>query len=237
MVFYHLSSINKSKHMRLTTPIGAVLIGTLFVLPLYATAQVSNTSGSVRAVVTTRESATGKATGRMMPVTQLPPGVTATGTRILPPRMEEARRQMQEKRSKILKRFAEMMIKRMNAAIDRLTKLADRLDSRIAKEKARGVNTSATEASLALARTKLADARTAVGVAEAAVAGAIASADTSASSTKPVDVGKPVREALNKAKDAVFAAHKALVQAVASLKGTRETNSHATTTKDKSVAE
>ncbi|OGZ08610.1 MAG: hypothetical protein A2942_00115 [Candidatus Lloydbacteria bacterium RIFCSPLOWO2_01_FULL_50_20] len=203
------------------------LIGALFMLPLFAVAQEVSVSGRARAEVetaqgsvTAREAGTGKATGRL----------TATGTTTVAPRLEEARQKLVEKRGELLKRFAELMVKRMTAAIDRLTKLADRLDSRIAKEKARGVNTSAAEANIALARTKLADARAAVADAKAAILAIIDPLDDSLSNTKPGDAGKLVREELRKAKDAVFAAHKALVQAIVSLKGTRDINGRATTT-------
>jgi len=145
----------------------------------------------------------------------------ATGTRTMPTKMQDVRERVMGKRAEILKRLIDKLTKRMNAAIDRLTKLADRLDSRIAKEKARGVDTSAAQANLAIARTKLADARAAVTLAENAATGAVLSVDATASSTKLGDVGKSVREALDKAKDAVFLAHKALVDAIASLKGVR----------------
>lgn len=202
-----------------STVITLTLLGTLCALPLFAGAATDVVTGA-------REAGSGKATGRM---NGLPEGaqrpevrMMATGTKTVPPRMEEARERMQEKRSEIFKRYAGLMVKRMNAMIDRLSGLADRLDSRVAKEKLRGVDTSKTEANLVTVRTKLAEATAAVAEAQSAVTGALALAEANDTETKPVDAGKPVREALNKAKTAVFAAHKALVNAITSLKGERE---------------
>lgn len=153
--------------------------------------------------------------------------------------MDEKRAEMKERRSEILKRNAMRMVAHMNAAIGRLSKLADRVDSRIIKMKEHGADTTKAEANIALTRTKIAEASAAVKLAEDSIAGAALSADVTASSTSPSDPGKMVREALNKAKEAVFAAHKALVEAIKSLKGikidvtattTAETNTGATTT-------
>lgn len=136
-------------------------------------------------------------------------------------RRDEMKEKMQEKKSEILKRHATNMVRHMRAAIGRISKLADRMDSRIAKMKERGVDTSKPEANIAVARAKIAEASAAVKLAEDAIAGAVALADVNASSTAPSDPGKAVREALNKGKEAVFAAHKALVEAIKSLKGIR----------------
>lgn len=136
-------------------------------------------------------------------------------------RRDEMKEKMKERRSEVLKRHAMMMIERMNAAIRRESKLGDRIDSRIAKMKAHGADTTQAEANMVIVRTKIAEATAAVKLAEDSIPGAIASADASASSTLPSDPGKAVREALNKAKEAIFAAHKALVEATKSLKGIR----------------
>lgn len=136
-------------------------------------------------------------------------------------RRDEMREKMQERKSEILKRHATNMVRQMRAAIGRISKLADRMDSRIAKMKERGADTSQAEANIAIARTKITEASAAVKLAEDAIASAVVAADVSASSTSPSDPGKAVREALNKAKEAVFAAHKALVEAIKSLKGIR----------------
>jgi hypothetical protein len=147
-------------------------------------------------------------------------------------RGEEMRGKMMERRGEILKRMAHQMVGRMNAAIERLTKLADRVDSRIAKFKEKNIDTSKAEASIAIARTKIADAKAAVAVAVGAIEAASVQADASASSTKPMDAGKPVREALEKARIAVTAAHKALVDAVVTLKANTKLDGevHASTT-------
>ena len=119
------------------------------------------------------------------------------------------------------------MIGRMNAAINRLKKIADRLDSRIAKEKARGVDTTKAEANIAIARVKIADAETAVSLAANIVSSTTANIDLNSTTTKPSDIGKPVRETLARARESVFAAHKALVDAISSLTGGVATTSDA----------
>lgn len=137
-------------------------------------------------------------------------------------RIEERRQEMnarkEERRSEILKRMAEQMIGRMNAAIGRIEKLADRVDSRIAKLKEKGVDTTAATVNVATTRTKITEARAAVAKAGASILGAASQADAVTGSTTPSDVGKPVREALEEARIAVVAAHKALVAAIVSLK-------------------
>lgn len=133
-------------------------------------------------------------------------------------RRAEARARMEEKRSEILKHVAEQVFGRMGAAIERLSKLGDRVDSRIAKLKEQGVDTSKSEELMKTTRTKIAEASTALDAAKQEIDAAALLADASASSTKPVDAGKPVRESLEKARTAVVAAHKALVAAVESLK-------------------
>lgn len=131
----------------------------------------------------------------------------------------EVRQNLTKERVEIFSRFAATMIGRMNAAINRLKKIADRLDSRIAKEKARGVDTTKAEANIAIARVKIADAETAVSLAANIVSSTTASTELGSTTTKSSDIGKPVRETLAKARESVFAAHKALVEAIASLTG------------------
>lgn len=122
------------------------------------------------------------------------------------------------RRSEILKHMAKQMSKRMSAAIERIEKLSDRVDSRIAKLKEKGVDTSSAAANIVIARSKTAEARAAVALAEAAIAGAATRSDAVTGSTTPSDAGKPVREALEKARIATVAAHKAVVDAIESLK-------------------
>lgn len=133
-------------------------------------------------------------------------------------RRAEARERMEEKRSEILKHLSEQMFKRMEAAIERYTKLSDRVDSRIQKLKEKGVDTTKSESLVATTRTKIAEAKAAVETARQEVEGAATLADDSASSTKPIDAGKRVRENLEEARVAITAAHKALVSAIESLK-------------------
>ncbi len=134
-------------------------------------------------------------------------------------RRGETRQNMTKERIEIFSHFTKTIIGRMSAAINRLKKIADRLDSRIAKEKARGVDTTKAEANIAIARVKIADAETAVTLAANIVSSATANIDLTSTTTKPSDIGKPVREALAKAREAVFAAHKALVDSISSLTG------------------
>ncbi len=205
--------------------------------------------GTTREITAPRDTASGQATGKRV--------LMGTGTKPLPAGMEkrmenrdeirgdmmkngsstngrgeEMREKMKERRGEILKRMAHQMVERMNAAIERLSKLADRVDSRIAKLKQKGVDTGKAEASIVIARTKIADAKAAVVVAVSAVEGASVQADASASSTTVVDAGKPVREALEKARIAVVAAHKALVDAIEALKANVKLDAdvHASTT-------
>lgn len=213
-----------------------------------ATGGVTPPTGIVEyGVKSPRDAATGQSSGkRMMASTTkpVPPVVsermeardelrlkmTASGSSTVG-RGEEMRKDAMKQRIEIYQRFAATMITRMQAAIDRMKKLADRLDSRITKEKERGVDTTKAEASLAIARVKIADAQAAITVATTTVSAESTYASVSASTTKPSDIGKPVREALNKAKDAVFAAHKALVDAISSLTGQRtDTKGGASTT-------
>lgn len=133
-------------------------------------------------------------------------------------RQAEARERIAEKRSEILKHISEQMFRRMEAAIERYTKLSDRVDSRIQKLKEQGVNTAKSEELIKITRAKIAEAKTAVEAAKQEVEDAATLADTRASSTKPIDAGKRVRENLEKARIAITAAHKALVSAIESLK-------------------
>ena len=132
----------------------------------------------------------------------------------------EMREKMMERRGEILKRIADKMIVRLNAAVDRLTKLADRADSRIAKLKERGADMSKAEANIAITRTKITEAKAAINAALGTLDTAVIQANVSASTTKPSDPGKIVRTSLQKARESVFAAHKALVTAIASIKAT-----------------
>ncbi len=134
-------------------------------------------------------------------------------------RRGEMRQNMMKERVDIFSRFTVTIIGRMNAAINRLRKIADRLDSRITKEKARGVDTTKAETNIAIARIKIADAETAVTLAVNIVSSTTANFDLSSTTTRLSDIGKPVREELAKAREAVFAAHKALVDAISSMIG------------------
>lgn len=150
-------------------------------------------------------------------------GASSTERDNMREKMDERRDGMKQKqdehRGEMLKRMAHQMIERMQAAVDRLKKLSDRINSRILKQKGAGVDTSTTEAVLVIARGKITDAQAAIDLAKGAIDSAAQNADATASSTTSSNAGKPVREALSKAKDAVFAAHKALVDAINGMEG------------------
>ena len=148
-------------------------------------------------------------------------GTIASGTDCMTVRAEqrtEVRERIQARRAEILHSLTTLMVKRLNAAIERELKLADRIDSRIAKLKENQIVTTEAEAKILLARTKISEAKVAVAAAEAKIAEIVAAANTSAVAAAEADFGKPVRDEMNKAKEAIFAAHKALVDAVVSLK-------------------
>jgi hypothetical protein len=156
-------------------------------------------------------------------------GTTASGTdcaSVQNERREEAKERIMERRGEALRAMAHVLTGRLNAAIERETKLADRIDSRIIKLKSRGIDTSVAEARIAVVRTKLTEAKAAVTLATSKVESAVTNADTIASSTSRGDAGKEVRDIMTTAKEAIIAAHKALVEALTGLKA----NVKATTT-------
>ncbi len=122
-----------------------------------------------------------------------------------------------ERRGEMLRHAAELIFHRVEAAIGRFNKLADRIDSRITKQKGQGTDTSVAEADVAAARAKTKEAQDALDAAKALVVSAGVSAD--ASTTVSTDAGKPVREQLEKAKQALTEAAKDLEAAVTALKG------------------
>jgi len=155
----------------------------------------------------------------------------ASTTSVRKEEAQERKGERMQERGEMLKGRANLMITRMSAAIDRFSTLADRIDSRIAKLKASGVDTSTAEAKIAIARTKIAEAGVAVTLAKSGVSTAVITADADVS-VKPVDAGKAVREALQKALTAIEGARKALVEAIVSLRANIkvEGSTHATTT-------
>jgi len=192
-------------------------------------------------IITPRDSASGQATGKVMlraSSTPVRPGVKtemqgrmmASGTpekmndrmdaakERMGERRDEMKTRIMEKKSEILKRMAKQSILRLRAAADRLGKLADRLEARITKIKEKGGDTVKAAELLATARVQITAAKTAIATAEASIATAVVQADASASSTTNVDAGKPIREALRKAGEALKIAHKALVDAIVALK-------------------
>lgn len=199
------------------------MLGALVLSPMVAVAQ-GGTEGRQP-----RDAASGMPTGKRADMMQ-------GSTTVREERREEMREKMAERRSEILKRIAERMVKHMELAIERMEKIATRIDARIAKLKERGVNTAASEALLATAREKLNAAGAAVANAKAEMANALAVADVDADGDgkmDKVDPGKKVREFLTTARNAVKDAHRALVEAIKSLKSSAELrgmNTGATTT-------
>ena len=124
-----------------------------------------------------------------------------------------------EHHGEILKHAAGVVFHRIEAAIKRFNKIADRIDSRIAKQKAQGTDTSAAEASAGGARAKTKEAQEDLDAAKALVISA--GVNAGASTTTSIDAGKPVREQLEKAKQALEGAAKDLGDAVQALKGLR----------------
>jgi len=140
--------------------VSGVALGALLFSPMISLAQVGAVTGA-------RETATGRATGRV-----------ASST--FDERKAATQEKLAERRSAILQRIASRMIEHMERAIERLRKIATRIDSRIVKLKERGVNTAASEALLATARQKLDTATTAVESAKAAMESALTAADVDA---------------------------------------------------------
>ena len=185
--------------------------------------------------------------------------VVASGTRPMPVMMEkrdnmeekrnEMRERMVQKRHEVMKRMITQQVERMNAMINRIAKLADRVETRIAKLKVKGIDTTKSRELLALVRTKIEEARAALAsakiAAEAVISAGVVAGDVNGdgvadatvsaegSANISVDTGKAVREALSKSRDAVNVAHRALVDAVSSLRvalGNINRNNKATTT-------
>lgn len=154
-------------------------------------------------------------------------------------RREAAEKQMMEVRSEGRRALAERTLTRLAAALDRLSGLTDRLESRATKMSEKGVNVSATAALIASARAKIAEGRTAIADARAALD---ASADLAADprcldgatgtrcAPETSQGNQGLRASLEKANSAVRAAHKALVDALVSLKASVKVEATATTT-------
>lgn len=192
--------------------VGALVLGTLVLSPVIALAQ--NAPVPPRAPRDASDMPQVRRDGAIQ-------GSTTTRAE----RREEMQEKMAERRSEILKRIAERMIKHLELAIERMEKIAERVDSRIAKLKERGVNTAASEALLTTAREKITAAKTAVANAKAEMANALAVADVDADGDgkmDKVDPGKKVRDFLATARNAVKDAHRALVEAIKSLKSSAE---------------
>lgn len=151
-------------------------------------------------------------------------------------RMDSARERMAEARKEQMKEFVRKTIARMRAAIERLSKLADRIDSRM--EKLRAARENANNASSTgsgelgnrlctkcteVARQKIDEAKAALAEAEAGFASYVPPTGESATGTptRPqpgMGQPSPMREQLKKAEVAIREAHKALTEAIASMR-------------------
>ena len=132
--------------------------------------------------------------------------------------MEKARSALRKEKENRIKREVQKVIERFNAAIERLEKLALRIDSRIKKFEARG-------ADVAVAKSKLAEAKVKISEAQGAVL-SLGSGSTTPiiASTTPsgIIISKEFREAVEKTKNIIKAAHAALVDAIVALKPAAE---------------
>lgn len=225
--------------------------------PIRVTKPIDKATPKLLEKAAPRDAASGQATGKMMAsgTRPLPQGMEdrlekrdemkdrrASTSQEMEERKEEMQKQLLEKRGEVLKRMIEQQVHRMAAMIERLEKLAGRLESRIEKLKEGGADTAKTEELLALARTRLSEAKAALEAAKSA-AEDIASEITASVGLALGPGGSPqadllgekgamIRAELKKAREAVMAAHKALVDAIASLnaRGVRPGGVPATTT-------
>ncbi len=132
-------------------------------------------------------------------------------------RMDEAKERMGERKENHAKEMARKTIQRMAAAIARIEQLATRVDSRLQKLAANGRDVSTATPLLAKSREKLAAARIELTAAEAAVTTMTPGTGTSTMPSKD----NPVRMHLEAAKTLIHEAHKALEEAVSSIKGSK----------------
>lgn len=138
-------------------------------------------------------------------------------------RREEKKEQLKENAKKRIRAHLERMIKRFRAALERLTGIADRLASRLDKMTERGIDVSQ-------ARTLLAQARTAIAAAEEAVNTLPATLDTILQGTgTPREMFTELQSAVQRVKESITAAHKALVEALKATKANVRTGTATTT--------
>lgn len=129
----------------------------------------------------------------------------------------ERRQQLDEKRKARIAAYAERIVRRMNAAIERLEKIADRIDSRIVKleETIEGLSLLESKELLLASREAL--------VGAASDMGAIFETMRSAlDSDTPKEAFTEVRTLFSEAKQSLKDAHRALVEAIKSLKAARD---------------
>lgn len=128
------------------------------------------------------------------------------------------------KRNRVAHLWANME-RKFQWAIDRLGRIADRIDSRTQKFEAKGADVTDAKA-------KLADARTQIDAAKIAFATAKADAETLKTSDDPKAAFETLRGDVKNVRDALKAAHVALVEAVKVLKGASTAHPAEPTTTD-----
>lgn len=120
----------------------------------------------------------------------------------------------QKAKEAVLKRLGNIS-KHLNAYLKRLDKIASKIENRVAKLKEKGVDTSKAEKELAEARVLGEAAKVAVDKAVGDIGSIPESADI-----KTLLEG--IKSSIKSAKDALFAYHKGLVEAVRELKAAKE---------------
>ena len=130
-------------------------------------------------------------------------------------RKAERKEKLNEKAKKRIGAYVKRIIRRLNAAIDRIEKLSERVESRILKLeekfKDRGLDLSETKRLLIVAEDEISNARESISSIEGAVDGVL-------STDNPKESFSSIRELIKTSKDSVKSAHRALVEAIKSLK-------------------
>lgn len=125
----------------------------------------------------------------------------------------ELKGEIEKKRNNQIEQIKERAVKKITAAITRMENMQTRLESRIAKLDVKKVDTAQAKTSLAISKQKLADAKTAI----ESVKSIVTTADM-----KTADKVKAVKEAAKKVEVLLKESHKALVEAIVSLKADKD---------------
>ncbi len=160
-----------------------------------------------------------------------------SGTPKMLERMKMLKDGKMDREMEAAKSFIKMAGERMNNAIERLDKIEERLKQAVAKFKEKGIDTSDVDALLVTAQSKISLAKSAVAEAIAAVDAAKPSSTGTSTGQMTDTTRQTVKDAMEKAKNAIMDAHKALVDAISALKakggvgsGTSQNPGNSTTT-------